>query len=169
VTRRRTAALLAVGALVAALAIALCWPMPWLVVRHGATLAYAFPGAEGTRFALRWMHSVEEEDWIEEFTVIDSHIRVVATRFKTFGAGVPAAAGSATTLEDGWVVMRGIDRVVDPLAVQAAAAEHYRMRYGSRWLSLSPDGGQPILTFAVVCAPAWRMIGGLLRGRQLVP
>jgi len=138
--------------------------LPWLTVRDGDALRYAFVGVDGTHFALRWTHSVEEEDWIEEFAVVDGAIEIVATRFKTFGAGVPAHAGRATTLEHGWVVMRGIDRVVDPLAVQAAAAEHYRMRYGSRWFELSPDGGQPILSFSVVRAPVYRMIGGLLRG-----
>lgn len=161
---RRVAAM-AAGVFVLLAVVALCWPLPWLVVREQQELRYAFPGADGARFSLRWTHSVEEEDWIEEFAVVDGAIEIVATRFKTFGAGVPAQAGQATTLEDGWVVMRGIDRVVDPLAVQAAAAEHYRMRYGAGWFALSSNDDQPVLNFAVVRAPAWRMIGGLWRGR----
>ncbi|MES1923834.1 DUF1850 domain-containing protein [Salinisphaera sp. T31B1] len=154
-----------------ALVVVLCltaaacfWPRSWLVVRQADTVRYAFAGGEGTEFALRWTHSVEEEDWIEEFAMRDGHIEVVATRFKTFGAGVPSHAGRSTTLEHGWVVMRGIDRVVDPLSVQAASAEDYRMRYGSHWFELSAGHRQPILTFAAVRAPWLPMLAPAVRG-----
>ncbi|GAB3671715.1 DUF1850 domain-containing protein [Salinisphaera aquimarina] len=156
-----------VAGVVVALVAALCWPQPWLLVSRGDALRYAFRGGDGTHFSLRWTHSVEEEDWIEEFAVRDQAIEIVATRFKTFGAGVPAHAGRATTLENGWVVMRGIDRVVDPLAVQAASAEHYRMRYGGRWFLLSKPGSEPILSFSNTRAPLYRVAGALWRGWRL--
>lgn len=150
---------------VAALVVAtLAYPLPWLVVRDDGWWRYAFPGWEGTRFTLRWMHSVEKEDWEEWFEVTASGaIEITGTRFKTFGAGVPASAGTETYIENGWVVMTGIDRVVDPLAVQAAPAEHYRMRYAGHTFALAHDEPPPILTFSIIRAPLWRALPALVR------
>ncbi|WP_423821902.1 DUF1850 domain-containing protein [Salinisphaera sp. SPP-AMP-43] len=150
-----------IATLVAVLVVAgwLSWPRPWLEIRHGQTLRAVYPGGPGTTFALRWRHSVEREDWIECFRVVDGRIEIAATRFKTFGAGVPAHAGQHTRLEHGWVAMSGIDRDVDPLAVQAAAAERYRFRYrDGAWQRLSYDGAKPILTFRIVQASLIGMI-----------
>lgn len=153
----------ALAATCALLVAGLC-PHDWLVVRDADGLRYAFAAVDGSRFSLAWRHSVEQEDWIETFAIRERAIVLVATRFKTFGAGVPAAAGRRTTLDNGWVVMDGIDRVVDPLAVQAAAAEAYRMRRaGGRWFALAGGSAAPILRFAVIRAPLIDMIGGLLR------
>ncbi|MFW5695561.1 MAG: DUF1850 domain-containing protein [Alkalispirochaeta sp.] len=70
-------------------------------------------------FEVSWIHSVEHEEWREEFVADPAgEIRVEATRFRTFGAGVPDSAPE-TRLEEGWVVMRGFDRVVDPLLIRA--------------------------------------------------
>lgn len=150
-------------ALVAVAGAACAWPLDWLAVRDETGLRYAFAVAHGTRFSLAWRHSVEQENWIETFAIRDGAIVLVATRFKTFGAGVPDDAGRRTTLEHGWVVMDGIERVVDPLAVQAAAAEGYRLRRGGRWFALSSAGAAPILRFSVIRAPLVDMIGGVLR------
>ncbi|AWN15927.1 DUF1850 domain-containing protein [Salinisphaera sp. LB1] len=146
------------------------WPRAWLEIRHGSRVIAVYPGASGTRFALRWMHSVELEDWIECFRVTgDGAIDIAATRFKTFGAGVPAHAGRHTRLDHGWVVMSGIDRDVDPLTVQAAAAERYRFRYGGgAWHRLSYNGAEPILVFTIMRAPliavAWSRLATIWRG-----
>ncbi|ERJ19123.1 hypothetical protein SSPSH_001962 [Salinisphaera shabanensis E1L3A] len=125
------------------------WPRTWLAVRDAEGLRYAFVVQGDSRFSLAWMHSVEKENWVETFRIDDGSIVLVSTRFKTFGAGVPERAGHQTRLENGWVVMDAIERVVDPLAVQAASAEHYRMRYGGRWFALSQNGEAPIMSFAV--------------------
>ncbi|WP_280563746.1 MULTISPECIES: DUF1850 domain-containing protein [unclassified Chromohalobacter] len=154
-----------IGGTVAIMAIAtVLYPWSWLAVREGSQWRYAFPGWEGTSFTLRWTHSVEKEDWEEWFEVTEGGaIEITGTRFKTFGAGVPASAGKETHLEDGWVVMTGIDRVVDPLAVQAAPAEHYRMRYAGHMFALSHASPPPIYTFSVRRAPLWRVLPALVR------
>ncbi|MFP1678264.1 DUF1850 domain-containing protein [Alloalcanivorax sp. C16-2] len=124
-------------------------PLPWLVVREGDHTRYALPGPTGASFVLRWTHSVEKEDWQERFQVQpDGTLMLVETRFKTFGAGVPDRVGTETRLEDGWVVMSGIERPVDPLNVQAAAAENYRLGYHRWTLVLSAPGTSPVLTFS---------------------
>ncbi|MDN6180924.1 MAG: DUF1850 domain-containing protein [Halomonas subglaciescola] len=150
------------------MAATFAYPLPWLMVFDKTEMRYAFPGGAGARFTLRWMHSVEQEDWEEWFEVTDSGaIELTGTRFKTFGAGVPAASGKATTLDDGWVVMTGIQRIVDPLAVQAAAAERYRMRYRAGHINhtfaLSRTDPPSILTFSVRQAPLWRVLPALVR------
>ena len=139
-----------------------CWPRTWLTVRDADGLRYAFVVAQDNRFSLAWMHSVEKENWVETFRIVNQSIVLVSTRFKTFGAGVPDQAGRTTRLANGWVVMDAIDRVVDPLAVQAAAAEHYRMRYGDRWFALSRAHDAPILTFAVRRATVIGMWDGIV-------
>lgn len=167
--RKRRLVRIALACSVAALmAATFAYPLPWLMVRDSHGLRYAFPGGEGARFTLRWMHSVEKEDWEEWFEVTaNGAIELTGTRFKTFGAGVPSAAGKVTTLDDGWVVMTGIHRVVDPLAVQAAAAEHYRMRYDygpvAHTFALSLASPPPILSFRVESAPLWQMLPALVR------
>lgn len=139
------------------------WPRSWLEIRHGSDVIAVYPGGSGTRFALRWRHSVEHEDWIECFRVTGDAIEIAATRFKTFGAGVPAHAGRHTRLDHGWVVMSGIDRNVDPLTVQAAAAERYRFRYGDgAWHRLSHGRAEPILVFRVARAPLIVVAGSWL-------
>ena len=165
----RAGALGICGAFLLALAGLVVWPRTWLVVRDADGLRYAFVVQQQPRFSLAWTHSVEKESWVETFHIEGRAIVLASTRFKTFGAGVPAEAGHETRLKNGWVVMDAIDRVVDPLAVQAAAAEGYRMRYGGRWFALSRPGKAPILTFAVRRAPViamWRGMVGAWRAPE---
>tara|TARA_A100001391_G_scaffold197792_2_gene178446 strand:- start:8545 stop:9060 length:516 start_codon:yes stop_codon:yes gene_type:complete len=158
---RRRGWLALVLALVATAALL---PLPWLVVLEGQRPRLALPGTTGTTFVLRWTHSVEREDWEERFRIEpDGGLMLVATRFKTFGAGVPDQAGTETHLQNGWVVMSGIRRPVDPLHVQAAAAEHYRLRYRGWTLALTGPDTPPILTFTTRDAPLLTMLPALLR------
>ncbi|RKD85314.1 DUF1850 domain-containing protein [Kushneria marisflavi] len=149
------------------LLLVLCWPRPWLVVSelHAGSAderRYAFSGDDGTRFSLRWQHSVEREDWTETFELTQGGVDVVRSRFKTFGAGVPDT-GRPSRLEHGWVVLEGLHRSVDPLLVQAAEREHYRLEYGGYWFDLAALGPAPILHFQqqrlppiMVMAALWR-------------
>ena len=139
------------------------WPRTWLTVRDAGDLRYAFLVQEDSRFSLAWTHSVEKENWVETFGIDDHAIVLISTRFKTFGAGVPANAGRDTRFENGWVVMDAIHRPVDPLNVQAAAAEHYRLRYRGVTLALADPGPPRVLTFATRDAPLFTMLPALLR------
>ncbi|WP_110654867.1 DUF1850 domain-containing protein [Salinicola halimionae] len=160
-TRKIWVSLVAVVILVIATA---AYPLPWLVIRDGPQWRFAFPGWQGTTFTLRWMHSVEKEDWEEWFAVTaDDAIEITGTRFKTFGAGAPSHAGTETHLEDGWVVMTGIDRVVDPLAVQAAVEEHYRLIFAGHTVPLARGDPPRILTFSILRVPLWQVLPALVR------
>ncbi|MEC5423947.1 DUF1850 domain-containing protein [Virgibacillus sp. C22-A2] len=59
-------------------------------------------------FHLKWIHSVEKEEWVEIYQRHKDEIILTETYFKTFGAGVPAD-GEIIESEDGYVHMR-IDR-----------------------------------------------------------
>lgn len=149
------------------LLLVLCWPRSWLVVSElhaegAAERRYVFSGDDGTRFSLRWQHSVEREDWIETFELSHGGIEVVRSRFKTFGAGVPDT-GRPSRLEHGWVVLDDLHRSVDPMLVQAASREHYRMAYGGHCFDLAALGPAPLLHFQQQRLPPVLVMGALLR------
>lgn len=166
--RHRALAGVALAA-IAVLGVLCFWPFTWLIVRHEGETRLAFPVDVGTQFALAWRHSVEAEHWIEVFAIRAHAIVLIRTRFKTFGAGVPARIASRTELRDGWVVMSGIERRVDPLRVQAASAQCYRLRMGGRWRALASPGSAPILRFAVIESPAIRLLWPAVRGWRGAP
>ncbi len=99
------------------------------------------PLAESRSFEISWIHSVEREEWQESFIADPNNgsIRVSATRFRTFGAGVPDDAAHSY-IEDGWVVVRGIDRRVDPLAIRANVETEHRLVIGNEVYDLAAAG-----------------------------
>lgn len=58
-------------------------------------------------FTLKWIHSVEKEEWVEFYEIKDESLFLSKTEFKTFGAGVPSTPidSEQVTLKDGYVVM----------------------------------------------------------------
>lgn len=58
-------------------------------------------------FALKWIHSVEKEEWVEFYEIKDDALFLSTTQFKTFGAGVPSTLNDSkqVALKDGFVVM----------------------------------------------------------------
>ncbi|MER0239250.1 DUF1850 domain-containing protein [Fulvimarina sp. MAC8] len=121
-----------------------------LVVAENESELHRFPAKPGDRFTLSWEHSVEREAWEETFRITETGaIEIHSTRFKTYGAGVPSEGAETTRIEDGWVVMDGIDRTVDPLAVLATPKQNYRMRWKDESFDLTPDGKPHVLTFEV--------------------
>lgn len=55
-------------------------------------------------FQLKWIHSVEREEWIENYEKSGNQLILTETYFKTFGAGVPSDSEN-TELVDGFVKM----------------------------------------------------------------
>lgn len=56
-------------------------------------------------FTLKWIHSVEKEEWLEMYERDGEELLLTETVFKTFGAGVPSD-GEIIPSEDGFVHMR---------------------------------------------------------------
>lgn len=55
-------------------------------------------------FQLKWIHSVEKEEWIENYEKSGNQLILTETYFKTFGAGVPSNSEN-TEFVDGFVKM----------------------------------------------------------------
>ncbi|WP_035280132.1 DUF1850 domain-containing protein [Brevibacterium album] len=103
----------AAGALVAGTAAGLvgCSSGPALVCRHQRTgEEYArLPLEAGSRITHSWVHSIERSRWTDTFEYDGESLRLVATKFKEYGAGMPLDEGTVR-LEDGWVSIEDIDR-----------------------------------------------------------
>jgi hypothetical protein len=73
-----------------------------------------------TEFSIQWVHSVEKEQWREFFQRRNDELLLTRTKFKTFGAGVPAA-GTIIKKEKGYVTyevnrpMKEVNLVVSDL------------------------------------------------------
>lgn len=107
------------------------------IYREGARI-HAVDLDAPLEFTVSWIHSVEHEQWQEQFVADPAgEIRIESTRFRTFGAGVPDTAPE-THLADGWVIMSGFDRVVDPLFVRANAETSHTLILGNDILPMEP-------------------------------
>jgi len=61
-----------------------------------------------------WRHSVERQPWQEIYrSVDDGQLVLLETRFKAYGAGVPDVDGHVDRIEDGFLVIRGIERKIN--------------------------------------------------------
>ncbi|MCT1577920.1 DUF1850 domain-containing protein [Oceanobacillus kimchii] len=56
-------------------------------------------------FELKWIHSVEKEEWVEVYKINENKLSLIETYFKTFGAGVPAQ-GEVIPSSDGYIHMK---------------------------------------------------------------
>lgn len=59
---------------------------------------------KSNHFQLSWIHSVEKEEWKEDYIIKNGHVFLKETHFKTFGAGVPSYS-KETHLKNGFVNM----------------------------------------------------------------
>ena len=74
------------------------------------------------RFILRWIHSVEKEEWLEEYVRDGQDLILTKTSFKTFGAGTPYT-GEEVSTENGMVQMEIHVRYPDLLITVSSNVE----------------------------------------------
>ncbi len=65
---------------------ALLWPVDSI----GLSVAGQTCSLPDSGFALQWQHSVEKEDWREDYRRSGSKLLLTRSRFKTYGAGTPS-------------------------------------------------------------------------------
>ncbi len=85
-----------------------------LTLREHTTkkLLYLIPISLPTNISIEWTHSVELTRWRETYKVNKKgKFELIESRFKSFGAGVPANEGKEFFSENGWNVMRDFNRV----------------------------------------------------------
>ncbi|WP_432663704.1 DUF1850 domain-containing protein [Wukongibacter baidiensis] len=93
--------------------------------------------AANDEFTMQWIHSVELQPWEEVFKVnTDYNIILDRTRFKSFGAGVPAYAGKKTEVKDGYVVFSDINKPMSDLQYRASNLAQHAFYFRDKELKL---------------------------------
>ncbi|AUJ25057.1 DUF1850 domain-containing protein [Virgibacillus dokdonensis] len=114
----------------------LFFPTRAIVVLQNDAIIYAFPESEGT-FALEWVHSVEKEKWIEKFRVNNCQIFLQSTKFKTFGAGVPAITEQVIKQKNGWLVVDLHREIGSELVVRTTEINHYKFIFKGKYYPMA--------------------------------
>jgi hypothetical protein len=107
-------------------------------------------------FELSHRHSVAKLPWIDRFRVDPGDVMVLSrTRYGAFGAGLPSGdEGGTVSLEDGWIVIDGMDRQFASVVMSASSITEHRLAVGSRAWALWPlVAGRTPVTMAVSRPP----------------
>ena len=124
-------------------------------------------------FELSHRHSVAKLPWVEWFRVGPDEVMVLyRTRYGAFGAGLPSGdEGGTVSLEDGWIVIDGMDREFRSVALSVSSFTEHRLAIGGRAWALWPLlAGRTPVTMAVSRQPlglvaAWTVAHAGLLGR----
>ncbi|WP_160112505.1 DUF1850 domain-containing protein [Salicibibacter kimchii] len=61
-----------------------------------------------------WTHSVEHTPWVETLRISeDGDLIMVETQFQSYGAGAPENTSGTVSIEDGFIVISGINEVYE--------------------------------------------------------
>ncbi|MCX7029449.1 MAG: DUF1850 domain-containing protein [Spirochaetes bacterium] len=150
--RSRTALVIAAAAAIAVAAAFFIRPA-CLALRDPAGRAVGlFPLGPDARFELSHRHSVAKLPWVEWFRVGPGDVMVLyRTRYGAFGAGLPSGdEGGTVSLEDGWIVIDGMDRRFPRVALSPSSFTEHRLAIGRRAWALWPlVAGRTPVTMAV--------------------
>ena len=96
-------------------------------------------GRDGA-FELSHRHSVAKLPWVDGFRVGPGDVMVLhRTRYGAFGAGLPSGdEGGTVSLEDGWIVIDGMDREFRSVALSPSSFTEHRLAIGGRAWALWP-------------------------------
>jgi hypothetical protein len=73
-----------------------------------------------------WRHSVELQPWQETYRINkEGDLELVETRFKAYGAGVPDVDGYVERVENGVLVVKGINRTIDQYSLFYSPNSNY--------------------------------------------
>lgn len=102
-------------------------------------------------FTLRWRHSVELQPWEEKFQAnINTMIfTLIETRFRSYGAGVPANTSGNCALIDGYIVYQNLSSPYTELPfINSHYAKYclYNKDKEYRLFELIPDNSKVILS-----------------------
>lgn len=90
---------------------------PTLVVQNQETgqVYYQTDAQDGLKVTLRWIHSIEHEPWQETYFVEGNGLILDEIAIKSYGAGVDGDPGGITTVENGVIYTREINRRIEDL------------------------------------------------------
>lgn len=132
--RRRAGIPGAAAALVAAAALCFFPCTDCLVIRgaDGRAVAVLPLEAGDPGFRITFRHSVNREPWVEWYRGgAGGTIELYRTAFKAYGAGVPTGdEGGTVSLQDGWIVIDGMRRVMPRIAMMVLPLTEHRIGVG---------------------------------------
>lgn len=126
----------------------------------GGTLDGLFALGRDGCFALSHRHSVAKLPWVDEFQVGPGDVMVLSrTRYGAFGAGLPSGdEGGTVSIEDGWIVIDGMDRRFASVALSVSSFTEHRLAIGARAWALWPlAAGRTPVTVSVARVPVGRL------------
>jgi hypothetical protein len=133
----------AIGAAIAAtFAVAALAPVrSALTVRSKATgeLRFAAPMRDGDEFVIAYRHSVNRRPVYDTLRAEGSGLRIMTSRFDSFGAGIPetsTAENPLRTLSDGWLEYT-VDRPVEDVTLFVGRVAEHTLQVRSRVIPLA--------------------------------
>lgn len=145
--------------LVAAALVVSLGSATYLTLRNPETGAvYArYRVAEGERFSVQFVHSVNKSPVIDCYQVRGGKVYVTQTVYYNFGAGVQTELGPGESLsygDDGAMIVSGIDREMDGLYYFAGTVSDHILTIGGREVSLRTLCGRNSRV-EILCAGRW--------------
>lgn len=95
---------------------------------------YETDATDGLEITLRWIHSIEHEPWQETYVVEGDHLILTEVAIKSYGAGVDADPGGETTIENGVIYTRGINKRFDDLRWVHSHDTQHTLRVGDHFI-----------------------------------
>nr|WP_240033976.1 DUF1850 domain-containing protein [Planococcus salinus] len=133
----------------------LLWKLPVIQFVLGDEVYYL----KESSFTLKWIHSVEKEEWREQYERDGDKLLLTETIFKTYGAGVPSD-GEIIPSEDGYVHMR-INRQVQEMNLTVSENAQTAIETDDKEIllyELTPD--YEFVTISVRHVHLWEYVGG---------
>ncbi|TAA71684.1 DUF1850 domain-containing protein [Planococcus salinarum] len=110
-------------------------------------------------FTLKWIHSVEKEEWLEMYERDGDRLLLTETVFKTFGAGVPSD-GEIISAEDGFVHMR-INRHLPEMNLTVSENAQTTIMTENKTIPLYElTDDYEFVSISIQRIPIWQYIGG---------
>ena len=101
----------------------------------GETL-WAAPLKEGESFQLRYIHSVDLTPVYETFQNNKGVLVLVESRFKTWGAGLGYMGEGVLSEEEGWTVIRQMERCLESLPLRVGTVAEHTIIYRKKEIVL---------------------------------
>lgn len=99
----------------------------------------SYPMSVGQQFSVTFIHSVNKSPVIDTYEVREDGIWLVATKYYTFGAGVPTETEAGETLtytEDGGMLISGMDRLIPQLCYVVGTVSDHTLEMNGEEISL---------------------------------
>ncbi len=97
---------------------------------------WAAPLKRSEKFQVRYIHSVDLLPVYEVYTFEGGRLVLTETRFKTWGAGLGYTGEGVISEENGWTVIRQLERRIDLLPLRVGTIAEHTILYRDREILL---------------------------------